>query len=679
MANEILIYGTIGASWWDEEYVTSKQVRDQLAGLSGDVTVRINSGGGIAAEGQAIYAALVDHPGKVTVVVDAVAASAASLIAMAGDEIIVRQGAWILIHDPATPWTMGRGTEEDHRKEADALAVIGNAYADVYAARAGISREEARQIMRAETYLDGPMAVDMGFATAVDTETQAVAAASFDYRIYAHAPEDLRKASERFGRVPEQEAVMAMIAGRKPRFHKGEPLMAAKMETAAPEAAEEQEIETTVETTATEPEVATQDAPVAAIAAERDRVRRIMEMSAVMRMGDEFARQHVTAGTAADAVMDLILEQRKGAEMSDPMVGRETARVLRDERDTRKAAMTDALSAQMRGKEPETEAARPFMAKSLVEIAAICADWKGPIRTAGDRVDVFMAASHSRSDFSGIFENALNKSLLDRYQVAQPTFKEISRRKMFNDFRVHPMVRPGDFPKMQPVNENGEIKYGTFGEKRETAALSSYAVAVRISRQMMIDDDLGAIDQVLGDYGSMIADFEEETFYANMASATLASDGLAVFHATHGNLAASGSAITVASMAAAKAAIRKQTTIDGKKMNLAPSILLVGPDKEVEALQLVTSIVANDSVKVNPFTGTRVIVSAQITGNTWYMFADPATTGAACFVHGYLTGSEAPRVRMDEPFGTQGMAISIEHDFGFGAIDYRGAYKNPGA
>ena len=81
--NELLIYGTIGASWWDEEYVTSRQVREQLAGISGDVIVRINSGGGIAAEGQAIYAALVDHPGKVTVVVDAVAASAAASSASA--------------------------------------------------------------------------------------------------------------------------------------------------------------------------------------------------------------------------------------------------------------------------------------------------------------------------------------------------------------------------------------------------------------------------------------------------------------------------------------------------------------------------------------------------------------------------------------------------------------------
>src|SRR5690606_3022292 len=106
----------------------------------------------------------------------------------------------------------------------------------------------------------------------------------------------------------------------------------------------------------------------------------------------------------------------------------------------------------------------------------------------------------------------------------------------------------------------------------------------------------------------------------------------------------------------------------------------VGPDKETQADALVTTIIANDSAKVNPFSGRlRVVTSAQISGNTWYLFVDPNRAGGACFVHGFLDGASAPRVRMDEPFGQQGVAMTVEHDFGVGAIDYRGAYKNPGA
>lgn len=214
--NEIVLYGNVGGSfWWDEDGFTAGDVRTMLEGRSGDLTVRINSGGGIASEGQAIYTMLRDYAaerGKVHVVVDAVAMSAASLIAMAGDTRTLRLGAYLLIHDPASMWTEGRGTEADHRKLADQLRIISDAYAEVYAERAGITRAEARKIMREETVMDGDAAVLMGFATAKEA-TPAEVAANFDYRIYAHAPESLRERSRSLGAPQGRQAVMAMMAG----------------------------------------------------------------------------------------------------------------------------------------------------------------------------------------------------------------------------------------------------------------------------------------------------------------------------------------------------------------------------------------------------------------------------------------------------------------------------------
>jgi ATP-dependent protease ClpP protease subunit len=187
---EIALYGTVGESFWGEQAFSATQVRDSLAAASGDVTVRINSGGGIATEGQAIYNLLKQHPGQVHVVIDGIAASAASLIAMAGDTITMLDGALLMIHDPAQPWIEGRGTEDDHLRAARALRVMSNAYAAVYARRSGLSLEDARQIMRDETYLEGTDAVAMGFATATpDEPAQAVAA--FHYAAYAHAPKHL--------------------------------------------------------------------------------------------------------------------------------------------------------------------------------------------------------------------------------------------------------------------------------------------------------------------------------------------------------------------------------------------------------------------------------------------------------------------------------------------------------
>ena len=126
--------------------------------------------------------------------------------------------------------------------------------------------------------------------------------------------------------------------------------------------------------------------------------------------------------------------------------------------------------------------------------------------------------------------------------------------------------------------------------------------------------------------------------------------------------------------------MRKQTGVDGAKLNLRPKILLVGPDKEIEASQFVTQITPAIGSSVNPFAGKlEVVTSAEVSGNNWYLFADPNMPGGQCFVYGYLNGAEAPRLRTDEPFGVQGWSMTLEHDFGLGAVDFRGTYKNNGA
>ncbi len=125
------LYGSVGESFWGEDSFTAKDVQEQLAKIKGPVEVHLNSGGGSATDGQAIYAILKAHPYRVTVIIEGCAASAASLIAMAGAEIILTDGAWLLLHDPATPWTDGRGTPDDHSKTAQMLELIAVAYAEI--------------------------------------------------------------------------------------------------------------------------------------------------------------------------------------------------------------------------------------------------------------------------------------------------------------------------------------------------------------------------------------------------------------------------------------------------------------------------------------------------------------------------------------------------------------------
>jgi ATP-dependent protease ClpP protease subunit len=675
--NELTLYGSVGFSWWEEEYFTAAEVREKLSRMSGDVTVRINSGGGVATEGQAIYTALKDYPGKVTVVIDGVAASAASLIAMAGDVIRMRLGAWMLIHDPSQMWTNGRGTEEEHRQVADLLNVVGDAYAEIYAYRSGLSREEARAVMRAETVMDGEKAIEMGFADERDGQA-AVPEAAFDYRIYANAPAHLRQSSERLGKAPEKAAVMAMFAG------------SARLTPKAKEIAMDKTPKPTAEVIPSAPNPAPAPAPVAegttpesAVRAERDRVSRIMA-TAKMAGAPDLAEKLIADGvTFEDAHRQLINAWAGGAD-DKPRPGAPTARILRDERDTMRMAMGQALVAQLARVKPESDAAQPYMQHSIVEMAAEFIGHRGPLRTAFERQEVLASAFHTTSDFPAVFENALNKRLIAGYTLATPIYTKISIRQDFTDFRPHPMVNTGSMPLLEKVNEKGEIKYGTIGEKKETVALVAYAIAVGISRQMVINDDLGAIDRLLTTQGAAVARTEEAVFFAMLLSGTSANgptlneNSRQVFNTTDATLAGSGAAISVTSLAAGRAAIQKHKGINGEDLALSPKILLCGPDKLTEAEQIIAPIQALEAGKVNPFSGMMGVESTpKITGNAWYLLTDPSVQ--AQFMHGFLQGDAGPRMRMDEPFGVQGLRYSIERDFGVGAIDWRGGWKNPGA
>lgn len=158
----ISIYDTIGFSW-EGEGVTSKRVSAALRAIGArDVTVNINSPGGDFFEGVSIYNLLRAHPHKVTVNVMGLAASAASVIAMAGDEILMGEGSFLMIHNA---WAVAIGNRHDMQQAAEHLAPFDAAMADVYAARAGITTEEAARLMDKETWIGANQAIEEGFAT----------------------------------------------------------------------------------------------------------------------------------------------------------------------------------------------------------------------------------------------------------------------------------------------------------------------------------------------------------------------------------------------------------------------------------------------------------------------------------------------------------------------------------
>ncbi len=181
--NSISIYEQIGESW-DGSGMTAKRMAGILRsiGASRDVAVNLNSPGGDFFEGVAIYNLLRQHKAKVTVNVMGLAASAASIIAMAGDEINMGEGSFLMIHNA---WCVAMGNRHDMQAAAEQLAPFDNAMAEVYAARAGISVNAAAKLMDEESWIGATQAIAEGFATGmldstdIKQDTQANAATRY--------------------------------------------------------------------------------------------------------------------------------------------------------------------------------------------------------------------------------------------------------------------------------------------------------------------------------------------------------------------------------------------------------------------------------------------------------------------------------------------------------------------
>lgn len=162
--NTIGIYDPIGYDYWDDSGVTAKRISAALRSLDGaDVVVNINSPGGDVFEGLTIYNLLREYKGHVTVRVLGVAASAASFIAMAADEIQIARAGFFMIHNA---WTGVWGNRNDLRETADFLEQIDDTIADIYHVRSGLSMDELKADMDKERWINGRDAIDSGFADA---------------------------------------------------------------------------------------------------------------------------------------------------------------------------------------------------------------------------------------------------------------------------------------------------------------------------------------------------------------------------------------------------------------------------------------------------------------------------------------------------------------------------------
>ena len=206
---EVFVYGDIGG-WMDG--VSADEFARELKSLKvTEITARINSGGGSVFEGQAIYNSLVNHPARVNVVIDGIAASIASVIAMAGDNISITEGSHIMVHKP---WSMAMGDANSMRKEAEVLDSLESGIIDIYAARTGKSREKLEKWVSEETWFKGAAAVDAGFAdNVIPAKRKENFAKSNILNYYLHLPIDIAQDVCNTPHIRDVERVLRDVEG----------------------------------------------------------------------------------------------------------------------------------------------------------------------------------------------------------------------------------------------------------------------------------------------------------------------------------------------------------------------------------------------------------------------------------------------------------------------------------
>lgn len=362
-----------------------------------------------------------------------------------------------------------------------------------------------------------------------------------------------------------------------------------------------------------------------------------------------------------------------------------------DDPRTKARAMATAVAARFNSDVKIDDHAREYMHASISEIAVDLLRANGISIVTRNRAEIIQTALQVRSpgyvtggDLPSLLADVANKLLLQPYGLAEPTYKKVTAEKSFRDFKAHNFMRQGEFPNLLKVDEHGEFKSGIIPDSGEKVFLNTYGRIFGITRQALINDDLGAFADMATIIGRRIPIFENDTVMAllalNSGSGPTMADGAAMCTTGRGNKASAGTVIDVANIGAARAAMMKRKSLgtEGALLNIVPSIILTGPDRLTQAEQLVATIQPQQSANVNPFSGKLTPVGdANISGNNWYLLADPRI--APVLVHGYLEGQKGPRVELRQGFETDGLEFKAAVDFAVGGIDTVGIYHNPGA
>jgi len=679
---ELLIYGDIGESWY--ESVTAKDVVTQLQDLDVDtVNVRINSYGGNVADGIAIYNALRRHESKVNVIIEGVAVSAASLIAMAGDTVEMGANSLFMVH---APWTYVGGNSKEMRMQADLLDKYAEAMATSYSRKTGLSHDEILDILTdgEDHWFTATEAQDSGYIDIINDDGLEMAASGFNNSKY-------------FANAPTLKGVSAnKTVEREQSINVNIKVDAADLDQptqqAAPVAAtiKKEVIMTEAEKTQAAEKKAAEKREVEAKALAKDAERRTkMRAAFANHLGHEGVRGLMdtclddTAMTVSAASEQLLNHLGKDV---TALGSQPSTVIVADVVDKFRVGAQSALLA--RAGLATDDYQNDYRGYSLAEMARKVLNMHGIDTTRMGKLDLVAAAfTHTTGDFGNLLINTANKAMLMGYDEADETFQAWTNVGELPDFKLATRADLDSFPALDKVPSGGEYKTATVGDRGETIQLATFGKLFAISRQSIINDDLGAFTRIPRKMGRAAVRTVGNLVYAILTGNPNMSDNVALFHATHNNLL-TGAAVSTASVDAMRVAMAKQkdasknaSALNIRLANVIVPIALEGAAKVVRDSEneVGGSATTKNNTVPNSVRGTFEVISDarldEASATNWY---GAANSGMHDTIEvSYLDGNAMPRLEQQNGWNVDGTEFKVSLDAGVSPLDFRTLAKNP--
>jgi len=276
-----------------------------------------------------------------------------------------------------------------------------------------------------------------------------------------------------------------------------------------------------------------------------------------------------------------------------------------------------------------------------------------------------------------VIGNVFGKLLLGAYDAASPLYRLIAARRDFPNLMATHFVRMGDAPSPSLVGEHGEFKSVPISDTEEVGYPATYGEIIPFTRQAIINDDLSALNAKAMDYAGAMADFENANFFSKLITAAsflgpTMRDAHPVYDSAHSNVVGAG-ALDLTRLGAARALIKKQQSLSGRNLNTESAYLLVSPDSQSLAEQLVAGLALGEGN-----TRLQVKADAAITGTRFFVLGDPAL-GRSNYLWGRLEGQTGPEIEPRAGWGVDGVEFKIRMDLIFCAVDWRFGATGAGA